>query len=445
MSEGLEDMQPDVGDGTFLVPVRFHVIHDGINGNVGQNVLDEQINVLNTVFEPHGFRFHQWGEPNRERNPAWYRMKSGGAEEKQARDKLQKEPGKSLNFYLADVQKYAGWAQHPWDLEAHPLWDGVVVHNRYLPGGEPPYDGGMTAVHEVGHWLGLLHTYEGWDEKKAPEGGCKVGDDVDDTPHEASPASGPGVGRLCPATDSRDTCKSDRGWDPIENYMDTADDRCMTHFTAGQVARMREQTARFRTGLPVSYDCRPRGALSQPSRDRLSSNLRRGGLVIALRHADKADDGGLTDPGQQQADRIGRALGELPISKVFHNREPSRVPETAKRLPGKRKPSNSFDRPGGLGSFLSGLRERKEGKPLANSNFVVVTRSFNFNEEERGHDVACGEALILDPEQPVGQRCLARILSSEWSDPTGPPPTWTTADCRGGALTVRPYLENLQP
>lgn len=152
---------------------------------------------------------------------------------------FQEDPSRYLNLWTADIQDdILGFATFPWNLEDHAGLDGVVVGYWTFPGGAAaPFNKGDTAVHEVGHWLGLYHTFEHHGEFL---NGCAgPGDFVGDTPAEAGPA--PSFG--CPTR--RNSCPS-KGNDPVKNFMDYSNDSCMTTFSPGQRKRMPGMAAAFR-------------------------------------------------------------------------------------------------------------------------------------------------------------------------------------------------------
>lgn len=221
-----------------VVNVYFHVINKGAgiaNGDVSTSMINAQIAVLNNAFGQFGWSF-TLVSTDRTTNATWYTMGPGTAAEAQAKSALRQGTADDLNIYTANPGGgLLGWATFPQNYASDPTDDGIVVLYSSLPGGTAvPYNEGDTGTHEVGHWMGLFHTFQGGCSKK-PNGG----DQVSDTPPERSPAFG------CPV--GRDTCKGG-GADPIENFMDYTDDACMFEFTSGQDARMDALFTTYRFG-----------------------------------------------------------------------------------------------------------------------------------------------------------------------------------------------------
>lgn len=221
-----------------LIPIEtwVHVVARGqaVNqGNVPDAAIAAQLQVLNASFNPHGFKFVFKGT-DRTFNAAWAPMKVGSLEERTAKEQLHKGTATTLNLYLADLgQGQLEYAKGPWEYAASPSQDGITLLYTALPGGSAaPYNLGKQAVHSVGHWLGLFHTFQG---------GCSTeGDRIGDTPAEKTPAFG------CPV--GRNSCANRPGNDPIDNFMDYTDDACINKFTAGQAARMLDLWQEYREG-----------------------------------------------------------------------------------------------------------------------------------------------------------------------------------------------------
>jgi hypothetical protein len=215
------------------IPVHVHIIVNSAgSGSPTTGQINNQINVLNAAYASSGFSF-SIASTDTTRNNTWYTC-SGGSCETAMKNALHRGDAGALNMYFNNMGGgLLGWATFPWDYASAPLMDGVVVLSSSLPGGSAaPYNLGDTATHEVGHWLGLYHTFQG---------GCNGnGDFVSDTPAERSPAFG------CPV--GRDSCvgRKSPGVDPITNFMDYTDDACMNTFSSGQDTRMNSMWTTYR-------------------------------------------------------------------------------------------------------------------------------------------------------------------------------------------------------
>lgn len=229
---------------TVVIRTYVHVIsgrHRGERPHLGRARVQRLLAILNggmagtqsSTSAPDRYRFTLKGIDYRRRD-SWYHAYFFGPRDKKAKRALHKGGASTLNIYVngggPPGQPVLGWSRFPWQYAGAPRLDGVSVNVAGLPGGRARgYNLGDTLIHETGHWLGLLHTFQD---------GCGEGDLVSDTAAEAEPSF------YCETT--RDTCTSDPGTDPVHNFMDYSLDACMNMFTAGQVRRMDAAWAKWR-------------------------------------------------------------------------------------------------------------------------------------------------------------------------------------------------------
>ncbi|MCP4213414.1 MAG: hypothetical protein GY765_02105 [bacterium] len=217
---------------TLTIPMVFHIIYktDG-TGNISDQRINDQVTVMN---EDYGAIAGSLGANGyntkiqftlagitRTENDSWH----NDNDELTYKGALGWDQNTYLNVYVNSASGNLGYAYLPQDY-AGDTRDGVVLlysscGGRDTPDADP-YDQGRTLVHEVGHYLGLLHTFAGY----GCYDGYAAGDLIADTNSENTDHY------ACIQTY---TCGTD---DPIHNYMDYSDDTCMYLFTQEQANRM---------------------------------------------------------------------------------------------------------------------------------------------------------------------------------------------------------------
>ncbi len=243
----------DPSNGSFRIPVVVHVItRNNGTGFISDSMVQSQIDVLNEDFlalpgslgspgtdsniefylatvDPDG---NSTNGITRSASNSWYNDRGN------YKNALSWDTNRYLNIYTNTAGGYLGYAYIPNSSNVvGTSTDGVVINWQAFGRNSPyaPYDLGRTTTHEVGHYLGLYHTFQGG---CASTSGCySNGDLICDT----NPESGPNYSGC-----SNSSCGSS---DPVKNYMDYSEDLCMDNFSPDQANRMRCTIENWRPDL----------------------------------------------------------------------------------------------------------------------------------------------------------------------------------------------------
>lgn len=216
-----------------IIPIAFHVIRNdqGQGNSANDSRIHQQVEVLNSAYS--SLQTYFFVQSIRYLNHSdWNQMFSGSPYEVEMKESLHLPTAEILNVYVCQTLGNLGWATAPNASNENDPYQGVVITDISLPGGVAPFDLGNTLVHEVGHYLGLFHTFAGQ---------CEDKDNVDDTP-----AHHPNFGT---PPESTDTCTNKPGNDPVHNFMNYVDDQWMWEFTQGQRYRMTAVSKELRPTL----------------------------------------------------------------------------------------------------------------------------------------------------------------------------------------------------
>ena len=210
--------------------VAWHIVtqSNGV-GDYGDQIIFDMVDALNANYVEHNF-FFTLESIDRTDNDNWFVNWEGqGSPGEDGMQALAVDPYRYLNIYTADLNAMGaeGWSYLPNGFANNSHLQSVNLDYRNMNVGLA-----WMLTHEVGHHLGLDHTFSG---------NCtNPNDGIDDTPQHNENG-------LWSCNSSQDTCPNDPGNDPVTNYMNYSGS-CQNEYTAGQVEWQHYMTENYHPG-----------------------------------------------------------------------------------------------------------------------------------------------------------------------------------------------------
>lgn len=255
---------------TVTIPVVVYVVHSNGPENISDAQVTSQITALNNYFNPYGIKFclaTKAGDnplgigiqtsPGILHHSNFNLTNHDAQTEQVALSSISTaSPNNFLRIFVVKNISNSGTLSTTLGYSVLPgtsiTFDGIVIRsdvfgdntcsgcNFNLLAG---YNQGKILVHEVGHYLGLYHTFHEGCAGMNPSNCNLQGDRVCDTPPVATPNFGCVTG-----TNSCHESSPDLP-DSIHNYMDYGGDNCLNEFSPGQVQRMFSVLTYYKSNL----------------------------------------------------------------------------------------------------------------------------------------------------------------------------------------------------